>query len=83
MWDVFIRAVEDGVTVTVRWDAKSQGFMASGTQRSELSPNAGLCVTARAGDSVLSWERLMYLLMVLGRGERWEDTQPMADPDRW
>ena len=80
---VFAEAVADGVNVAVKPDPRAQGFLASATQRRRSSPNAGLCVTARAGDPVTALGRLMYCLGILARQERWEDTQPVADPDRW
>lgn len=82
-WAVFSAAVADGVNVAIKPDPKQAGFLASATQRREDSVNAGLCVTARAGSPELSMTRLMYILALLGRSERWEDTQPLADPDRW
>lgn len=83
IWDVFGAAVDDGVNIAVKKDPKSDAYVASATQRRESSPNAGLCVTARAGEPVKAWLRLLFVLAYLGRHERWEDTQPMADPDRW
>lgn len=82
-WTVLSGAVADGVNVAVKPDPKQAGFLASATQRREDSVNAGLCVTARAGSPELSLTRLAYILALLGRSERWEDTQPLADPDRW
>lgn len=73
----------DGVHLTVKWDAKAKCYLASGTQRREDSPNAGLVVTARADNATKALFRLLYCLVVLSHAERWEDTQPMADPDRW
>jgi hypothetical protein len=83
IWDVFGAAVDDGVNIAVKKDPKSTGYVASATQRREGSPNAGLCVTARAGEPVKAWLRLLFVLAYLGHHEKWEDTQPMADPDRW
>lgn len=83
IWDLFGAVVDDGVNIAVKKDAKSEGFIASATQRRESSPNAGLCVTARAGEPVKAWLRLLYVLQLLSHAERWEDVQPMADPDRW
>jgi len=80
---VFALVLEDGVNVAVKPDPKQDGFLASATQRRESSVNAGLCVTARAGDAVTAFGRLMYLLSILARAESWEATQPMANPDRW
>lgn len=82
-WMVYEGAVSDGVNIAVKVDPKSEGYVASATQRREGSPNAGLCVTARAGEPVKALLRLLYVLALLGHQERWEDTQPMADPDRW
>lgn len=83
VFGAFERAVVCGVNVAVKPDPKGAGFLASATQRREGSVNAGLCVTARAGEATEAFGRLMYLLSILERSESWEDTQPMADPDRW
>ncbi len=75
--------VEDGVNLSVKRERKTGGFVASGTQRDPNSPNAGLCVTARAKDPETALGRLLFSLTILSREERWENTQPMSDPDRW
>jgi len=75
--------VAGGVNVAVKPDPKGEGFLASATQRRRSSVNAGLCVTARAGSPELSLGRLTYILAILERSESWEETQPIADPDRW
>lgn len=80
---VFSEAVAIGVNVSVKPDPKQVGFLASATQRDAGSVNAGLCVTARAGDAVTAFGRLMYILGILARSPSWEDTAPMANPDRW
>ena len=75
--------VSDGVNLAIKIDPKGSGFLASATQRREDSPNAGLVVTARGKDASIALSRVVFVLAVLGRKERWEDTQPLADPDRW
>lgn len=75
--------IADGVNLALKRDPKGEGFLASGTQRRADSPNAGLCVTARGNSAALAWWRLVYCLYILSAHERWEDTQPLADPDRW
>lgn len=82
-WDVYEGAVSDGVNIAVKIDPKSEGFVASATQRRENSPNAGLCVTARAREPVKALLRLLFTLAILNHAEKWEDLQPLADPDRW
>lgn len=81
--EIFGLAVADGVNIACKPDPKGQGFLASATQRREASPNAGLCVTARANEPAKALGRLMYCLGILARQEKWEDTQPVSDPDRW
>jgi len=71
-----------GLVLSMKLDAKTGNFMASATQRNEQSHNAGLAVTARANSPVKALQRLLYILDILGSG-KWEDVQPMADPDRW
>jgi len=83
LFQVFAAQVNGGVNVAVKPDPKGAGFLASATQRRVASPNAGLCVTARADDPVKAFGRLMYILAILDRSPRWEDTQPVANPDRW
>ena len=82
-WAQFDASVSDGVNLSIRYDAKGQCFLASATQRREGSPNAGLVVTARGGEPLISLTRLLYTLAFLGSAERWEDIQPLANPDRW
>lgn len=82
-WEVFGAVVADGVHLAVKKDPKGAGFLASATQRREDSPNAGLVATARAKEPTLAWGRLLFILAFLGHSERWEDIQPIADPDRW
>ena len=82
-WETFAVMVEDGVNIAVKRDPKGEGYLASATHRREDSPNAGLVVTARAKEPSLAWGRLLFILAVLSRHARWEDTQPVADPDRW
>lgn len=75
--------VADGVNLSLKWDTRGQCFLASGTQRREASPNAGLVVTARADEPQKALLRLLYTLAYLSTAERWEQLQPLADPDRW
>lgn len=83
LWETLAFQVADGVNLALRYEPKSEGFLASGTQRRGASPNAGLCVTARGREPWIAFARLLYCLAVLSRKERWEDTQPLANPDRW
>lgn len=82
-WDVFGAACADGVNIAIKYNPKERCFLASATQRREASPNAGLVCTARAREPQVAWGRLLFILAVLSHHERWEDTQPIADPDRW
>lgn len=83
VWGVLEQQVSAGVGVALKPNSRDGGFLASATQRDVTSPNAGLCVTARGRTALLSLLRLLFILTVLDQGEKWEDTQPMADPDRW
>jgi hypothetical protein len=83
LWEALEFNVAAGVNISLKLDPKSEGFLASATQRAEASPNAGLVVTARGRDAATAWGRVLYCLTVLNRKERWEETQPVADPDRW
>lgn len=82
-WDMLQAAVEDGINISLKLDPKGSGYLASATQRRETSVNAGLVVTARARDAATAWGRLLFCLVILGKQERWEATQPISDPDRW
>lgn len=75
--------VADGVNVSVKFEPRSGGFLASATQRRVGSPNAGLCVTARGRNASVALWRCVYSVTILSRAERWTDVQPLADPDRW
>lgn len=82
-WEALEYHVGDGVNLSLKRDPKSDGFLASATQRRVSSPNAGLVVTARGQDATTAWGRVLFCLTLLSKKERWEDTQPLADPDRW
>jgi len=82
-WEGLAHHVSDGVNLAVKIDPKGAGALASATQRREDSPNAGLVVTARGADASVALSRVVYCLVLLGHKERWEDTQPLANPDRW
>lgn len=73
----------DGINFSLKVDRRSGGFLASATQRRADSPNAGLCVTARAREAHVAFWRVVYCVTVLSRAERWTDLQPVANPDRW
>jgi len=82
-WETFAAAITDGINISVKLDPKRDCYLASGTQRRRSSPNAGLVVTARGSEAYTALFRLLFVLAYLSRSERWEDTQPVADPDRW
>jgi len=82
-WEALEGFTADGVNLSLKFVAKEACFLASGTQRREDSPNAGLVVTARGKAASTALGRLLFTLTVLAHSERWEDTQPLADPDRW
>jgi hypothetical protein len=82
-WDVLEAQVADGVNIALKLDHKGGVFLASATQRRVGSPNAGLVVTARASEAGKALSRLLFCLVILSHQERWEDVQPLADPDRW
>jgi hypothetical protein len=83
LWEALQGFCSDGVNLSLKLDPRSEGYIASGTQRRESSPNAGLVVTARARDAGTALGRLLFSLTILSHAERWEDMQPIADPDRW
>lgn len=82
-WEALEGFVEAGVNLSLKREPKTGGFLASGTQRDPNSPNAGLCVTARAQLPSTALGRLLFTLTYLALKERWEDTQPLSSPDRW
>lgn len=77
------KVASDGVNLSLKRDLKGECFLGSATQRNPASPNAGLCVTARGNSASVAWSRLLYCLWFLNHKARWEDVQPVADPDRW
>lgn len=83
LWEALAFHTGDGVNLSLKLDPKGEGFLASATQRREDSPNAGLVVTARGRSAEVAWCRVLYCLTVLSHAERWEDLQPLANPDRW
>lgn len=82
-WEALEAFTSDGCNLSLKWVAKEGCFLASATQRREDSPNAGLVVTARGKAAGTALGRVLFCLTVLAHSERWEDTQPLADPDRW
>jgi hypothetical protein len=82
-WAVFNAQVAAGINYSVKWQSRQETFLASATQRAESSPNAGLVVTARGRDPMTAFGRAVYCVAILDRTERWEDTQPLANPDKW
>jgi hypothetical protein len=82
-WEALQVFAEAGVNLSLKRERKSQGFLASGTQRDPANVNAGLCVTARASNAADALGRLLFIITYLSRADRWEDTAPMSDPDRW
>ena len=83
LWEALEGFCADGVNLSLKLDPRNEGYLASATQRRAASPNAGLVVTARARDAGTALGRLLFTLTVLSHAERWEDMQPIADPDRW
>jgi len=83
LYEMLHYSVSDGVQFSLKWEYKQECYLASATQRRASSPNAGLVVTARAREPWLALARLLYILALLNKSERWEDVQPLADPDRW
>lgn len=83
LWEALEFNVSDGVNCALKYIPKEEIFLASATQRREASPNAGLVVTARGRDAATAWGRLFYCLTILSHKPKWEDTQPLANPDRW
>lgn len=83
VWVTLEASAADGVNLSLRIDPKSGGFLASATQRRAASPNAGLVVTARGRSAAVAWGRMLFILDLLHKYKKWEDLQPMADPDRW
>lgn len=82
-WEALQGFTEAGVNISLKRERKTGGYVASGTQRDPASVNAGLCVTARAKNASDALGRLLFILTYLSHADRWEDTQPVADPDRW
>lgn len=82
-WDTLEEQVGMGVNIALKLDPKGDGFLASATQRRVGSPNAGLVVTARGRTAATAWLRVLFCLHVLAMKPKWEDTQPVSDPDRW
>jgi len=75
--------VADGINLSLKFEPKFGGFLASATQRRMGSTNAGLVVTARGREAGTALWRCLFCLTILSHKERWEDTQPLANPDRW
>lgn len=82
-WEALDFHTSDGVNLSLKYVPSEKCYLASATQRRETSPNAGLVVTARAGDAAKALGRVLFCLAILSHAARWEDVQPLASPDRW
>lgn len=82
-WEALEGFVSTGVNLSLKREQKHGGYLASATQRDPSSPNAGLVVTARGREATVALGRVLFCLTILARHERWEETQPVANPDRW
>lgn len=82
-WDCLTEVVSDGAQISVKANGAEGGFMASVTQRRAGHINAGLCVTARAGEPGKALFRALFLVRRLGVEADWAEGQALADPDRW
>lgn len=82
-WEALAFNIGSGVNLSLKRDKKTGGFQGSATQRDPSSPNAGLCVTARGSSAEVALGRTLFCLTILNHAERWEDIQPLANPDRW
>lgn len=83
VWSCLDAQVALGVNISLKREKGGELFVGSATQRDASSQNAGLVVTARGSSPGVALTRVLYCLVVLSRSDRWEDTQPVADPDRW
>ena len=82
-WEALEGFTAAGVNLSLKRERGTNGFLASATQRDPGSVNAGLCVTARGRDPATALGRLLFTLTILSKKDRWEDTQPLSNPDRW
>jgi len=82
-WDVMAAVVASGAYIAVKLNQDGGGFLASVTQRNPGHINAGLAVTARAGEAGKAMFRALFLVAVLGVDADWAAGKPPADPDRW
>jgi len=82
-WDTMAAVVASGAHIAVKLNQDGGGFMASVTQRNPGHVNAGLAVTARAGEAGKAMFRALFLVAVLGVDADWAAGKPPADPDRW
>lgn len=83
-WEVLQEVVQSGCVVTVKLNAgNSSGCLASITQRSVGSLNAGLCVTARASSAGKALFRAVFLVASLGVESDWAAVHPTVEDDRW
>jgi len=82
-WNTLQYSLAAGVQLSVKQESDGQTILASATCRNPDSPNAGLCVTARAKEGGLAVGRLMFILDYLGIDAAWEKTVPLPTDDRW
>jgi len=82
-WDTMAAVVASGAHIAVKLNQDGGGFLASVTQRNPGHINAGLAVTARAGEAGKAMFRALFLVAVLGVDADWAAGKPPADPDRW
>lgn len=82
-WEAFAFHIGDGVNISIKWEAKNEVYLASGTQRRTTSVNAGLVVTARSQNPFHALGRLLFTLVFLSHKERWKDEGSTTTHDRW
>jgi hypothetical protein len=82
-WEAFEFFCSDGVSLSVKRNPRDGNYLSSAVQRRTASENYGLAVTCRASSASKALGRLLFTLTILSHSARWEDVQPLADPDRW
>lgn len=82
-WDTLEALVSCGAHVAIKINPNGGGYLTSITQRNPAHPSAGLCVTARSGETGKSLLRALYIVYLLGVEGDWGAAGGVADPDRW
>jgi len=82
-WVLLGELATSGCVVSVKAGSDAGTFLATITQRTAGHVNAGLCISARAGEAGKALFRALFCVSIMGPDPDWSAFGRVADPDRW